>query len=640
MTTPIYYVNAQPHIGTLYSTLLADIITRWQTLMGKKVFFLTGTDEHGQKIQEQAKKNNQSAQEFVNAMIPSFKAMWERYQLKYDHFIRTTDEQHKQTVTSIIEKLQDQDDIYRSSYVGWYCTPCETFVTIEGAAINPTCPTCSRDLHELSEESYFFRLSAYQDELLKFYEKNPHFITPKERMNEVVSFVKSGLKDLSISRKSVAWGIPFPGDSSHTIYVWIDALCNYLSAVGYFNQYHTIQADDHFKLFWPPDIQVLGKDILRFHAVYWPALLMALKLPLPKKLLVHGFILVNDEKMSKSRGNAVEPGYLADQYGVDQTRYYLTRQMAVTQDGNFSIPDMEDHINADLANNLGNLLNRVVTLAVKNNFVTVTPPVTWSHKALVLREQAEETYRFYWEEMNKNMFHVALGSLFKFLSQVNAYFHEQEPWVLAKTNPEAFREVISASCHALYYSAIMLWPIMPTKMKELVKAIGQVIYDDGYDYDKDLRKNSWQMSFYLEATAQPLFAKIVPLPEAERKQDPVITPTSEAVSPSISIDDFAKVELHVGTIIACSTLKESKKLLRLEVDFGSLGKRQILSGVAEHFSSEELQGKQGVFVTNLPPRKMVGYESQGMMLFARDEHDGKLRMVTVGKPVNNGARLS
>lgn len=647
ITTPIYYVNAKPHLGTLYSTLLADAAARWHKLLGQKVFFLTGTDEHGQKIQEKALEAGKQPKAFVDAIVPEFKKVWQHYNIGYDKFIRTTDAEHVQAVTAFINKLIDQGDIYKSAYTGWYCVPCETFVTIDNESAKDAqglylCPSCARTMREVSEESYFFRLSAYEEQLLDFYENNPNFIMPKDRINEVISFVKSGLKDLSISRKTVSWGIPFPGDPTHTVYVWGDALVNYISALGYGNDF--AQAREKFDFWWPAEVQLLAKDIVRFHAVYWPAFLMAAGLALPKRLLVHGYILIDSQKMSKSLGNAVDPLSLAQRYGVDQVRYYLIRQMAITQDGSFSLKDLEEHITADLANNLGNLLNRTLSLALKHGLERVTPPMTedgtchtsaWEKRSLILREHCAETYRFYWEEMNKGLYHVALAELWKFISLVNAFFHEQQPWALAQTNRELFDEVIAATCHCLRAIGLMLWPVMPAKMEALLASLGHTI-ELGKDYEQDLRENKWNKSFVLKMTAEPLFVRPEPSVEV-----PATIHTQEEKKQGqnvITIDDFAKVELCVGTIEQCEAIEGSEKLYKLQVNFGELGMRQVLSGIKKDFTPEELIGKQGVFVTNLAPRKMMGLESHGMMLFAKNA-DGILRMTTVGNVVPNGTRL-
>lgn len=638
VTTPIYYVNSKPHLGTLYSTILADATARWHKILGKEVFFLTGTDEHGQKLQEKAEEVGKKPKAFVDSMIPPFKKTWELFNLEYDKFIRTTDPEHEKAVVQWIEKLLEQDDIYKAEYSGWYCVPCERFVNVETEEVkdkkgNYLCPVCERKLKELSEESYFFRLSAYEDKLLEFYEQNPNFITPKERLNEVISFVKSGLKDLSISRlkKSVSWGIPFPGDKDHTIYVWGDALNNYISAIGFGSDEET------FNKWWPADLHIMGKDIVRFHAVYWPAFLMAAELQVPTRLLIHGYILMGDKKMSKSLGNVIDPDHLAEWYGIDQVRYYLLRQMPITQDGSFDLKSLEEHINGDLANNLGNLLNRTATLALSNKLSTVEPPESWSGPSSILRSKCEEAFRIYWEEMNKNYYHIALSELWRFISEVNSFFHSQEPWKLAKQDKEEFAQTIAATCHSLYAIAIMLWPIMPTKMEELLAALGHEL-KLGTNYEDELRKNPWNKTFTLTKTKKPLFARVEKLKEIEKAAEKESEEKKEEKANYIDITDFAKVEMYVGTIETCEPVKGSNKLYKLSVDLGKLGKRQVLSGVAQSFQPDDLIGKQGVYVTNLKPRKMMGLESQGMMLFAKDKNG--MTFVTVSDNVENGTRLS
>ncbi len=645
VTTPLYYVNSKPHLGTLYSTVLADISARWKKLLGKKVFFLTGTDEHGQKIQERAQVEGKDPKQFVDTMIPLFKKTWNLFDINYTKFIRTTDPEHEQAVIYWIKKLMDQGDIYKSNYTGLYCVPCETFVTVntdtpKDASGKHVCPSCNRELREVAEESYFFRLSAYQDQLLEFYENNPDFITPKERLHEIISFVKSGLKDLSISRKTITWGIPFPGDASHTVYVWGDALLNYISAIGYGQDNKDIQ--DQFRFWWAADVQIMAKDIARFHAIYWPAFLIAVKLPLPKKLLVHGYILMGDQKMSKSLGNAIDPEQLAQWYGVDQVRYYLLRQMAITQDGQFSLKDIEERITADLANNLGNLLNRMVTLATNNGLTHIVAPPTLEPVTIALKEKCEEAFRAYWEHMETLHFHTALSELWKFVASVNAYFHAQQPWKLVNTNKELFAETIHATAQSLYTIGVLLWPVMPHKMEILLTTLGQT-FAISNSYEPELRENRWNKTFTLMPTNEQLFAR----PESHVPLEPQVPDHAAQIDTQkefipqeiITIHDFAKIHAHVGTVLTCENISGSDKLYKLLVDLGPLGKRQILSGVALDFKPDDLINKQGIFVTNLAPRKMMGLVSQGMMLFAKN-NDGRTFMLTVSGVVENGTQVS
>lgn len=636
VTTPIYYVNAKPHLGSLYSTVLADVAARWNQLQGKKTFLLTGTDEHGQKIAQSAQAAGKEPKAFVDGFIESFKDTWKAYEIEYNHFIRTTDPEHIKAVQAWIIKLKEKGDIYKGAYQGYYCTPCETFVTEKdiaaettGPDLKPACPSCSRATVYMEEECYFFRLSAYQDKLLKFFEEHPDFITPSERAQEVISFVKAGLKDLSISRTTISWGIPFPGDEKHVCYVWADALNNYISAIGY---PHNMQ---EFNFWWPADLQVLGKDIVRFHAVYWPAFLMAADLAMPHKLLVHGWIKIGGQKMSKSLGNVVDPQELLQKYGADAVRYYLTRYIAVTQDSPFTIEELEQHINADLVNDLGNLLNRMLTLAQRNGLSEIPAPLAWGNAEIVLQELCSEMIAEFAAEMNACMYHRAYAHLWKYINVVNAYFHAQEPWKVVKTDPARFAVIISATAHALYVIGLLCMPVMPVKMRELLHMLGETHVAEK-DYLHEIRQMSWKRTF-LTNIQGPLFMKIIsPEPTAEVKSEAKVE--APAFAP-ITIDDFGKVALLVGTITKVDTIEKSDKLYALTVDLGEHGVRTVCSGVRQHFAPEELLNKQGVFVANLQPRQMMGLTSQGMMLFAKDE-TGKLKMATVAGVVPNGSRLS
>jgi len=640
VTTPIYYVNSKPHLGTLYSTLLADVSARWNRLLGKKVFFLTGTDEHGQKIAEKAEELKMQPKDFVDKIVVDFKKMWELYEISYDKFIRTTDQEHQDVVKLWIKNLFDKGDIYKSVYTGLYCVPCETFVTLEKASEDKLCPSCKRALKEVSEENYFFRLSAYQDKILEFFEKNPDFITPKERLNEVVSFVKTGLQDISVSRKGISWGIPFPIDQGHSVYVWADALNNYLSAIGYLSK--DPKKQEEFDFFWPANLQIMAKDILRFHAVFWPAFLMAVDLPLPKKLLVHGYILMGENKMSKSLGNAVDPTDLALKYGAEQIRYYLLRAISVNQDSQFNIEDLENRIVGDLSNNLGNLLSRTVILAVNNGLETVVAPKTLEVRSELLYKKSTEIFKDYWDEFNHYQFHNALSHLWNFICDVNIYFNELKPWETVKTNKPLFEETIAITCNSLYMIANLLWPVMPKKMEELLECLGHKL-DLTVNNEDVLRKNSLDKIFKLTRPKGALFARLeekIVIKEPEvvvEKKEAVVQNKEEIKIDEITIDDFVKVQLCVGEVLSCEIIEGSDKMYKLQVDFGDLGKRQILSGVRKYFKPEDLINKKGVFVLNLKPRKMLGLESHGMMLIAKDNDNGGF--VLVDSAIKNGAKI-
>lgn len=621
VTTPIYYPTANPHLGSLYSTVLADVANRWNHIQGKKTFFLTGTDEHGQKIAQAAEQKGLMPKQFVDSFIDSYKSVWKDYQIEYNRFIRTTDEDHKKAVQFWLSELIKRGDVYKDSYTGFYCVPCETFVTDKDLdQKDPKCPSCLREVKEVEEECYFFRLSKYQDKLLNFYKNNPNFVTPKERLKEVIKFVESGLKDISISRTTVKWGIPFPGDEKHVTYVWADALNNYITGIGYPSN------KKEFDFWWPADLQILGKDIFRFHAIYWPAFLMASGFELPKKLLVHGWIKVDDQKMSKSLGNVVDPKDLLKNFGADQVRYYLVSQLSITQDSNFSIMDLKDKINADLVNNLGNLLNRSLQLCKKNdlNFIEFSASInSESQKLFEEFKLAQDKYK---QLMNEYNFHQACSTLVSYLSRVNAYFHESQPWKL-KDEKDKFLEVMAVVLNSLTSVAILLWPIMPQKMELLLSTIG--IKFDFKLFDEVL---GWNKNFKL-IVGDVLFKKI----EIEEAKEELKKETENKEN-YIGIEDFIKVDLRVGTIVECEEIEGSDKLLKMQVDFGQLGVRQVLGGIKKFFSTVDLINKQGVFVVNLKPRKMMGLESHGMMLTVQNS-EGKLERVIPGGNVPAGTVL-
>ncbi len=641
VTTPIYYVTAKLHVGSLYSTVLADVAARWHKIKGMNTYLLTGTDEHGQKIAQAAQKAGMDPKTFVDDFIDDYKNLWHKYHIDYNQFIRTTDQFHVKAVQKWLQDLINKGEIYKGSYHGWYCTPCETFLTDKEAQDQlkigieiPLCPSCERPTATVAEETYFFKLSAYQDKLLQYYKEHPDFIVPREKLHEVIKFVEGGLKDLSMSRTTITWGIPFPGDSKHVTYVWADALNNYITAVGYGQP----GREQEFNTWWPADLQVMGKDIIRFHAVYWPAFLMASGLALPKQLLVHGWILMGDKKMSKSLGNVADPEVLYTQYGADPIRYYLTRHMAITQDSSFTIEDLEQKITTDLANDLGNLLNRMLLLASKHGLREVHAPSTWSHGALALRGETLDVLREYAKSMDECMFHVALGNLWRLINQINAYFHAQEPWKVAVKDKKAFEEIISAVCHSLYMVGVLLWPIMPEKMGYLLGSLGYTI--EHKNIVMLLAEGQWDKSFILHDTP-PLFVK----PEMrklgmEEKKPDFVKSLNELVAQVdyVSIEDVLKVQLVVGTVIACEEVAKSDKLIKMQVDFGDLGMRQILAGVRPHILPEDLIGKQRLFIFNLKPRTLLGMESQGMMLVGKSTQ-GILYPVAVTGSVPNGTRL-
>lgn len=650
-TTPIYYVNAAPHLGTLYTTVIADVATRWNKLRGKETYFLTGTDEHGQKIAEKAAQLGMPPRQFVDSMIPPFKSVWDLFGIEYSRFIRTTDADHERAVVALIEQLMASDDVYKSTYQGFYCTPDETFVAgdveLAPGQTAPLCPSCNRGLQVVKEENYFFRLSAYADKLLAFYASHPNFIQPKEKFNEVIEFVKGGLRDLSISRKTVSWGIPFPGDPQHTVYVWGDALTNYISAVGFGAQ--DAQGKSDFSKWWPADVHIMGKDIVRFHAVYWPAFLMAANLPLPKKLLVHSYILFGDTKMSKSRGNVLDPVVLAQTYGAEAIRYFLMRYTSFAQDSSVSLEQLTTVVNADLSNSFGNLLNRVVSLALANGLDVVPGLTALDDHGVVLRERAHECVATVCDEMAHYNYHLATAGAWKFINEMNAYLHEQQPWKVVKTDKQKFAAIISMVCHGLHTVATLLWPVMPQKMEQVLQALGtEISCAAGSDVTTSLKRAPWNKTFKLTSLTGTLFPRIeVPVAPAEPVAPVMAVATKEVVVsqsasevPLATIDDFAKLELLVGTVLECTAVPTSKKLLKLRVDFGAHGVRQILSGIAKFTSPEELLGIQALFVCNFPERMMNGEPSQGMLLSVIDETTGQFSPLVVKSAMKNGLRAS
>lgn len=631
ITTPIYYATAAPHLGTLYSTVLADVLARWHKLLGQDVFFLTGTDEFGQKIAQSAEKQGKQPKEFVDQYIPAYKHLWQLYAIDYSKFIRTTDTEHMTSVQHWLSALEHKGDIYKSKYAGWYCTPCETYVTekdFEAGLQNPPCPSCQRATAWVEEEAYFFKLKKYEQKLLNFYNQNPHFITPKERMAEVIAFVKKGLDDISISRSTLTWGIPFPHDSAHVTYVWADALNNYITAVGYGQD---TKAHD-FKKWWPADVQVLGKDIVRFHAIYWPAFLMASDLALPHQLLVHGWIKVGDAKMSKSLGNAIDPLQLYERYGADAVRYYLVKQLAITQDGQFSIEDLEQKITSDLANDVGNLLQRMSVLAEKNNISIIPLPDQWQTQETALQNALQKTILTMQEEMGRGYMHMAYAALWQYVHAVNSYFHALEPWKLVKTDKDRFVMVLSATAHSLYAIALLAWPVMPQKMEELLQRLGRKISNTESNKIAPDVLTLWNKAFNL-IQGEPLFKK-PELREVTVNQEQEVIKTESY----ITIDDVVKVDIRVGTIIECQEVAGSEKLVKSQVDFGDLGMRQIFSGVRPSLTPDMLRGTQAIFIVNLKPRKMMGEESQGMMLIVKN-NEGVMIPVRPAVPVANGTKL-
>jgi len=630
VTTPIYYINSEPHIGSAYSTIVADVIARYRRLSGYDVFFLTGTDEHGQKVLNEAIERNVEAQKYCDEMAEKFKALWKELELTNDGFVRTTDEYHMKTVQTFVSKLKENGDVYKGKYEGWYCIPDETFWNEEDLKEGRTCPECGREVKWVSEENYFFRLSKYNDILLRFYKENPQFVQPDFRRNEMLKILESGLKDLSITRTSFDWGVPMPDDPEHVIYVWVDALINYLSAIGY---PHNI---DHFERYWPADVHLIGKEINRFHSIIWPAMLLSAGLPLPKQIYAHGWLTVNGQKISKSLGNAISPLAFVRTYGNDALRYYLLRDIQFGRDGDFSETNLISRINADLANDLGNLLHRTVVMIQKFNDGAVPERSITETIDEDLMELGEKTFSAYTESMDNMRFTQALESVWELIRFGNKYIDLTEPWKMGK-KPE-MKGRLDTVLHNLVCTlknvSIMIEPVMFRTAREIRKRLG-------FGGTMTLENVSWSdiVAGKRVSHGEPIFPRI----EIEKHRK-VTEVENKETGPEIkdnlliSIDDFSKVELRVASVTEAEIVPKSRKLVRLQLDLGDLGKRQVVAGIAQFYNPEELVGLKVVIVANLQPAKLMGIESNGMILAAKI--GDSLSLLTVHKDVQPGAKVS
>jgi len=625
ITTPIYYVNDMPHIGHIYTTVMADAIARYQRLLGKQVYFLTGTDEHGQKIEKAAEAQGIRPIDLADRVVARYRDLWELLDISHDDFIRTSQPRHQKGVAEIIARITEAGDIYKGEYEGWYDARDEAFVPdsqvedgIDTESGNP--------VERLSEPSYFFRLSAFKDRLLEWYHDNPDCIRPKSRYNEVLRFVEGGLKDLSISRTSIKWGVPFPGDEDHVVYVWLDALTNYISALGFGSEDET-----GYREFWPADVHLVGKDILRFHCVYWPAFLMSAGLPLPKQVFGHGWWLQDDAKMSKSVGNVVRPDHLIHRFGADALRYFVAREMSFGQDANFSDEAFLERFNADLANSLGNTASR--TTAMTSRYLDGTVPA--AHSEGPVPGAAETAVANYLKHMDALEPHRALEAAWQLLSTINVYLQEKQPWNLAKQGDEGSAElgvVLYAALEGLRIASILTEPFMPGIAAELRKQLGA---DElPLDFGPATTWGGLPAGTKL-GDAQPLFPRVdikAYLKEVEAENEK----KAEAIAEDnlITIDDFAKVKLKVGLIETAERVPKSKKLIALTVDVGEATPRPLVAGIAEAYEPEELVGRRIVVVANLQPAKLMGRESRGMLLAA--SIDGKPSLLSVADDVPPG----
>jgi len=641
ITTPIYYVNGEAHIGHAYTTFIADTIARYERLKGEETFFLTGTDEHGQKIEESAKKFGKETQAFADEISATFKNLWDEFDISYDKFIRTTDTHHKQGVQHAFLKMYEKGDIYKGEYEGHYCVSCEAFFPETQLVDGEFCPDCGRSTTVVKEESYFFKLSNYEEKLLKYYEENPEFILPRSRANEVINFVKGGLRDLSVTRTSFSWGVKLPkelGDDKHVMYVWLDALLNYVTALGYGNDEEKLM-----EKFWPADIHLVGKDILRFHAIYWPAFLMSLDLPLPKHIAAHGWWTRDGEKMSKSKGNVVLPKEVANAYGYENFRYFMLREVPFGQDGDFSQRALIDRINSDLSNDLGNLLNRIIGMSGKySDFVIDSKDVLLYHKAEIEKVNAVlDNLDAFIQNIQP---HRYLEELWKLFAIGNGIIQEAEPWVKMKEGKtDEALATVALVANILAKATLMFSPVMPQTAQTVADALGIAI--DNVHYKELVVEKNLLKTFTIKKVP-PLFPKVEEplLPEApqaqpnqqkEEKQVEKETPKEE--DNLIEIGQFFETSLKVGTVVEAEEVPKSKKLLKLQVDLGEESPRQIVAGIKEFYSPEDLKGTQVCVVANLKPAKLMGIVSQGMLLAAKDENG--LCLIRPEKPKTAGTPI-
>ena len=643
ITTPIYYPNSNLHIGNTYTSIIADVLKRYKTLNGYDAYLVTGTDEHGQKIMRSAIDHGTSPQKFVDLIAEETKVLWEKLEIEYDTFIRSTEDQHEEDVKNIFTKLYDQGDIYKGEYKGYYCTPCETFWT-EAQLEDGKCPDCGRDVEYQEEESYFFRLSKYEDRLKELFKEHPEFLEPAFRQKEMLNnFIDKGLSDLSVTRNSFDWGVDVPFDNEHVVYVWIDALSCYLSAIGY--------GDDpqKFEKYWPASVHLIGKDIVRFHTIIWPALLMALDLPMPEKVFAHGWILFDNDKMSKSKGNIMYPEPLVELYGVDALKYFVLREFNFGSDGNFSSRKFMERYNSDLVNDLGNLLSRTTSMIDKYNGGLVAKGSVSDHFDDELKDLASKTYEAYTKQMDSFDFNEALQSVWTFIRRANKYVDETEPWILGRdeANKERLNTVLYNLAESLRIVAQLIEPVMKNTTKEILEKLGTDnkgfesasefgLLEEGakvtkgknlfdrLDIDEELVKLHDRNNELIEE-------RLGKGTDSDDKED-------EEAMAEIAYEDFAKVELVVGKVLECKDHPDADKLLVFTVDIGEETPRTIISGIKKWYGVDDLVGKNVIVVKNLAPRKMRGIESQGMLLAADYKDD--LTMLTTLKDMKPGSKVS